>query len=257
MNGANSSVTFSSDDGFAAVEVTSPRRTTAAPFAAETSVATLDTKAVLTLVLWLGCVAVGLLGFALHYSRPVAPAPAPAPVTVEKINVELTQDPLPPADVQPTDPLATPPPPSALAQPAVVQPIAVAEPSTVAFALPVEGPTVVVPATQASRTRSSINPNATSGSSLPSPQTLVFGQGEGRQPAPEYPAQAMRLRQEGNVGVRLTVNADGRVVDATVAAPSAWPSLNDAAERCVRHRWRFSRGSLRVYEVSIRFALAK
>lgn len=209
-----------------------------------------------TAVLWSGCVLVGVLGFVLPYSRPTIAAPAVEPVVVEKLVVELTNEALPPTTL-PADPLAAPPPPSALAQLATVQPVAVAEPSTVAFALPVEGPTVTVATEQAAHSRPATISAPTTATGLPSPQKLVFGQGEGRQPAPEYPAHAAKQGQEGVVDIRLTVDANGRVIDTAVAAPCAWPLLNDTAERTVRRRWRFHAGSIRVYEVAIHFKLAK
>jgi protein TonB len=210
---------------------------------------------VLTFVLWSACLLVGVLGFVLPYSRPRAPALPPEPVVVEKLAVDLVNDPLPPAAL-PSDPLSTPPPPAALVQPQIAQAVAVAEPSAVAFALPVEGPTITVAADQATHARPAIVATSAVAGSL-APQTLVFGQGEGRQPAPEYPARSVKLGQEGTVDIRLTVDTNGQVTDTAVAAPCAWPLLNDAAERTVRHRWRFARGSVRVYEVAIRFALAK
>jgi TonB family protein len=210
---------------------------------------------VLTLVLWGGCVLVGTLGFVLPYARPHAPTPTHEPVLVEKLMVELTNE-SPPQTAQPLSPLAEPPPPAALAQTQISTPVAVAEPSAVVFALPVEGPTITVAAAQAAHSSpAAVATSRTAG--LPTPQALVFGQGEGRQPAPEYPARSAKLGQEGVVGIRLTVDANGRVIDTIVANACAWPLLNDAAERTVRHRWRFSRGALRVYEVAIHFALAK
>lgn len=212
----------------------------------------------LTLVLWSGCVIVGALGFFLSYTRPHAPAiQEPAPVVVEKIIVDLRQDTPAASAAIPADPLAMPPAASALEQPPVAQPIAVAEASAVAFALPLEGPTTRVDASQASHSRSAAPQSAVGASTgQPAVQALVFGEGEGRQPAPEYPSRAMKLRQQGTVGVRLTVAPDGHVLDTSVAAPSPWPVLDEAATRTIRHRWHFSRGPVRVYEVAIRFALA-
>jgi len=225
--------------------------------AQERTAARLSTTQVATLVLWVGCLSIGVLGFVMPYSRPHRPAAEPAPVVVEKLSVDLTNEPLPPVAVHPLDPLSPPPPPSALAEAQVSSPIAVAEASAVAFAVPVDGPTVVVAADQASHSRSVSANTVSTGVGLPAPQILVFGQGEGRQPAPEYPVRAMTLRLEGVVGVRLTVNPDGRVVTTAIASSSTHPMLDDAAERCVKHRWRFARGQVRVYDVSIRFALAK
>jgi protein TonB len=210
----------------------------------------------LTLVLWVGCLTVGALGLSLHYSRPRPPAAELPPVVVEKIDVDLSPA-LPPLAMQPADPTSNPPPPAALEQPSLAQPIAVAEPTAVAFALPVDGPTMTVDASQAAHRRPTQTQSATAGAALPSVETLVFGRGEGRQPAPIYPSHAMRHRQEGVVGVRLTVDAEGRVLDAAVAANSPWEILDQAAVQTVRNRWHFPRGRVRVYDVAIRFALAK
>jgi protein TonB len=209
----------------------------------------------LTLVLWAGCLTVGALGLSLHYSRPRPPVAEPPPVVVEKIDVDLSPT-LPPLAMQPADPSSNPPPPAALEKPSLAQPIAVAEPTAVAFALPVDGATMTVDASQASHRRPTQTQSATAGAALPGVETLVFGRGEGRQPAPTYPPHAMRNRQQGTVGVRLTVNAEGRVLDAAVAAKSPWEVLDEAAVQTVRHRWHFPRGRVRVYDVAIRFALA-
>ena len=88
-------------------------------------------------------------------------------------------------------------------------------------------------------------------------QPLVFGQGEGRQPAPPYPPTAIRQGQEGIVTVRLNVGSDGQVTAAEASIPSPWPLLNEAAIRTVRNRWYFTAGVPRSYEVIIRFKIQK
>jgi protein TonB len=140
--------------------------------------------------------------------------------------------------------------------PAPQEMVAVAEPtSAVAFALPVEGPTRVVEAAQAVPVlrQEPAAPPAVS----PPVQAITYGQGEGRQPAPDYPRRAIREGQEGLVRIRFSVGEDGRVLGAEVASPSPWPLLNDAALRVVRNRWRFREGPPRLYEVAIRFELTK
>lgn len=59
-----------------------------------------------------------------------------------------------------------------------------------------------------------------------------------RNPAPDYPEEARRLRQEGVVLLRVQVNARGRVDEAEVERSSGSPSLDQAATRAVR-RWEF------------------
>lgn len=211
--------------------------------------------AVTILVLWLGFLVVGLLGLALPYLRPQAHAQPPPPIQAEILNVELTQDALTLPNPEPTPAfdLAQPPPVSELVAPPEALPmISVATPTpVVAFPLPVEGPARVVEPKNADY----IQPVAPTAPAPPSPQPITYGHGEGKQPAPDYPTQARRQGQEGTVRVRFSVGENGRVLAAEAIAPSPWPLLNEAALRAVRQRWRFRSGSLRVFEVAIRFEL--
>jgi TonB family protein len=239
---------------------TSARR--ASPLAAvQANPAARDTSLVqvTTLVLWSACALGGALGLWLHYAAPTLPQPAPEAVVVEKLNVELAPPTLTPIESSPAPASDLPPPPAALAAAPVPAAVPVAEPSSaIAFAIPVEGPVRIVAADQAAHTRYAAPANAVgTGTAAPAVQTLVFGQGEGRQPAPEYPPRALNAGQEGAVVVRLLVGANGRVEQAEAVQPSAWPLLNDAAVRTVRAYWRFSRGAVRAYEVVIRFQLPK
>jgi TonB family protein len=128
--------------------------------------------------------------------------------------------------------------------------------ASAAFALPVDGPVRVVNAAQADFSRVVKSAPAPAAASVPV-RSIVYGQGEGRQEAPEYPRQAKRGRQEGAVGVRFSVGQNGRVVEAALSSPSPWPLLNEAALKVIRDRWRFRAGDLRVYEVFIRFELKR
>lgn len=213
--------------------------------------------AVITLVLWTGCLIVGFVGFVLPYARPVPPKKLEPPIQAKILQVELTNDPLPPITQQPETSVAPPPdlmqPPAAI--PEVPPMTAVAEPSTVAFALPVEGPVVLVEPAKASFTAAPVEqPKPVQ---APLVRTLTYGQGEGRQPAPEYPLRARQEGQEGVVAIRFSVGDDGRVLAAEAVGPSPWKLLNDSALRVIRERWKFSSGSIRLYEVSIRFQLKK
>jgi protein TonB len=205
---------------------------------------------VLTLVGWLCCLAIGVLGLMLPYGHPHRSVTATESVKVQRLVVELSKE--PPAPVE-TERLAgnpgssTPLPADAMAPP----PIAVAQPSpAIAFALPVEGPTRVVPLDQATYAKPAHPAQSTA------VQQLTFGQGEGRQPSPEYPMQAIEQHQEGVVVVRLIVAANGQVSSAEAIQPCSWPLLNESAVRTVRQQWRFSVGEMRVYDVAIRFQIA-
>ncbi len=233
---------------------------------------------ILTLVLWLGCLLVGGLGFVLPYSRPQPPPPATT-IQAELLKVDLSSDPPPaPAAALPTPPESAEPPPlfAPPALPQAPQLVAVALPSpAVAFALPVEVPARIVELNQAAFVRPAPapvpkaappGPPGPPGSSgqptgnvpaAPAVQTLTYGQGEGRQPAPRYPESARRAGQEGTVVVRLSVGADGRVLAAEPSAPSPWSALNREALRVVREQWQFQPGPVRLFEVAIRFELKK
>ena len=92
---------------------------------------------ILTLVLWVGCLLVGGLGFVLPYSRPQPPPPATT-IQAELLKVDLSSDPPPaPAAALPTPPESAEPPPlfAPPALPQAPQLVAVALPSpAVAFA---------------------------------------------------------------------------------------------------------------------------
>jgi TonB family protein len=234
-----------------------PAQSPVRPFARELA-ADARFAPVITLVLWTSCSLIGVLGFAMPYSRPLTAKAQPEPMQVEMLNVELASEPMPDLAPPVVNSLATPPPAEALAQPQLPPAMAVALPSpAVAFAVPVEGATRIVAAAQASyNTSAAIQNDAVASAALPV-QTLTYGQGAGKQPAPEYPWRAQSEGQEGVVNVRFTVAESGRVISAEAVNPSPWPLLNDSAVRTVRNRWRFNAGTSRAYEVAIRFVLPK
>ena len=211
-----------------------------------------------TLVLWSVVLAIGVAGFVVPYARPVPPAQKQPPVLAETLNVELTADPLPAASMD-LPAASVPPPLDAPVVPLLESPTLtpVADPSVVAFAVPVEGPVQVVEPKRAAFAAPAIRSDPAPAVRIAQPQQLVYGQGEGRQPAPEYPYRARRDGQEGVVTVRLSVAESGQVLAAETALASPWPLLNEAAVRVVRERWRFRPGAARLYEVSIRFQLTR
>lgn len=241
--------------------------------------AELSFSPVVTLVLWLGCLLVGWLGFVLPYVRPRPPAPPAPALQAELIKVELAIQPAPPPTViQPPPPDPSQPPPlfEPSRPPRAPQLVAVAAPSpAVAFAPPIETPSRIVEIKQAAFVRPAPQPvpiapspvptapstgtgqPTTSAATAPAMETLTYGQGEGRQPAPEYPLAARRAGQEGTVVIRFSVGEDGRVLAAEPSSPSPWGALNRAALRTVREQWRFKPGPVRLHEVAIRFELEK
>lgn len=55
----------------------------------------------------------------------------------------------------------------------------------------------------------------------------------------DYPAQALRMEQEGTTRYRLEVTADGKVGDCTITATSGFPALDKAACDTLRRRAKF------------------
>ena len=202
---------------------------------------------VLTLVIWTVCLAVGLLGFLLPYSRVHRYVKAPEPVKVERLFVQLGRQTIVPTENerQPANGGSSAALPSdEMAPPA----IPVAEPSpAIAFAVPVVGATRVVPFDQAAYGRPS--------KPVPTVQQLTFGVGEGQQVSPEYPREAIEQHQEGTVVVRLVVSESGLVTSAEAIQPCPWPLLNESAVRTIRHQWRFGPGAVRTYDVRIHFQI--
>lgn len=54
-------------------------------------------------------------------------------------------------------------------------------------------------------------------------------------PPPPYPAAQIRLRQEGNTGLAICIDRNGRVSSATLASSSGSDKLDEAALRWVRN----------------------
>lgn len=224
---------------------------------------------VVTFVIWGTCAVIGLAGFVYPYARPTPPA-RETPIQAELINVQLNpvsriESPRPQLANAKVQPIANPAPAPKVATtiPEAPRLISVADPARVAFALPVQPVQRVATASSSASTASVADSNptadvaATAGSKDGVARQLTFGEGEGRQPAPEYPYRARKEGQEGIVRVRFTVGQNGRVVEAAPIARSPWRLLNEAALRVIRERWQFSQGETRVYEVSIRFEMRK
>jgi len=202
---------------------------------------------VFTLVVWSGCLVVGIVGLLCPHAPPSPNLKPPEPVSVQAIQVELKADSDPPEiDKQPPDAFRMP------QEDLTPAPLAVARPSpTIAFAVPVAGPVRVVPLNQAAYSK----PEGATPAPPPLARTLTFGVGEGKQPAPDYPRRAVQEHQQGAVAIRFVVGENGQVSSAEATQPCAWPLLNEAALRTVREKWRFPAGAMRVYDIVIRFQI--
>ena len=58
-------------------------------------------------------------------------------------------------------------------------------------------------------------------------------------PPPTYPPQALRLRQSGEVVLRVLVDEAGRPAEVAIESSSGYRLLDEAALKAVKKRWRF------------------
>lgn len=224
---------------------------------------------VLVLVLWVFCLAVGVLGFAVPYSRPKVICFCDPIVEVQKLEVELKEDQTPPLPADPSQPpppldAMTPPPlpqpssPVALAAPSAPAIVAVAPSPAIAFALPVVNPQQLARVASAASYRAPVAQTAAPANAaspvarpLPDRKSLT----PRFDPKPKYPERANKEGQEGVVLLRVAIASDGKVKSAEIIEPCPWPELNEAALDTVVKRWRWPRwtGELRVIDQPIRF----
>jgi TonB family protein len=219
----------------------------------------------LTTAIWASCLVVGVSGEMLHYSwQPPSHSRILSPAKL--IHVALTDDPSPPVsssdepaaivqpDVEPLPPAL----PLATTAPPAPPLAAVAIPNPEIFAKPVDGPTRTVDvknAAPAAPSPANAKPAVPAAGSAV--RHLTFGQGEGVQPKPDYPREAINGGQQGTVIIRFVVGEDGKIASAEIQTGCRWPLLNQAALLAVRDRWHFSPGPARVYDVPIQYKLTE
>jgi protein TonB len=212
---------------------------------------------VFTLVLWTGCVAVGVAGMHLMYPRPRPPAAELAPVQATILQVEVRKETLAPPVRNQAAPVSSEIAPAVIPTPEPLPPIAKDESPPPMMALANLNPFIervpVAPVSRSFVSAPATHPIA----SAPVVQTLTLGVGEGSQPMPEYPREAQIARQEGTVVVRFSVDGEGGVENVLASPPCPFPILNQAAVRAVRDTWRFAPGPPRLFEVSISFQLRR
>jgi len=157
--------------------------------------------------------------------------PAPKPLVVTLMPEQIAPPPAPPAPPkQEIAPVA--PAPAKIVAPTPVVVVPVAAPVQIAtVAAPVPQAAVVTPAPAAAAPPVApaevTPPNAFAGSLS--------------NPAPRYPVESRRRREEGTVRLRVVVTADGRVKEIALARSSGFDRLDEAALDAVR-KWRFRPG---------------
>ena len=199
-----------------------------------------------TLVIWVCCLIVGIIGIFWPGNPSSAPTTQPQSIAIEAVDVEVMNH---PPDMTPaSDQL--PPQITALA-PQVPPPLAATlfpDPLTPLTRLMQMPPRSVIPVAL---------PLGAAPVNTLAVKTITFGVGEGRQPTPEYPEEARYAGEEGTVTILFNVDQDGRVTSATAATPCPWPILNQAAVSAVRQTWHFGPGPPRTYIVAIRYQLTR
>jgi protein TonB len=123
--------------------------------------------------------------------------------------------------------------------PQVAVVVAAADPSTVAFAVPVQGAVAIAPARFATAPPpidsappkpTKFDPNAAT---------------DGKFPPPVYPAIARRNRYQGKTTIELLVDTAGTITSAKVLKSSGYPVLDEAALQAVKGQWRPAPGPAR------------
>jgi len=163
--------------------------------------------------------------------QPVAPVPIepPAPQQPKLEKVEPT--PLPPK-------VAPPPKPKPQPQPKPKPtPKLTESPSALTPAEPTPAPSAAAPAEQPVTETPAVPPPAAS--AAPAPITAArFDAAYLNNPAPAYPMLSRRLREEGQVMLRVRVSPDGQPNRIELRTSSGSDRLDRAAEEAVS-RWRF------------------
>jgi TonB family protein len=156
---------------------------------------------------------------------------------------------IPPDDVPPPKPTEQPPEPEPTAETTtdtpVVATVVAADASKAAFAVPVEGPVVLVPTRFA-------GPPPQNLKTPPSTKPVALQSAEedwgGSSNQPDYPGLAQRNGYQGTVSLEITFDPSGAVLSAKVLKSSGFSILDNAAlDKVKKHlRLRVPPGSIRV-----------
>ncbi len=204
---------------------------------------------------------IGLVGF--YRPGPITPpkkAEAPQVVAeIKELRPDLIEEP-PPMVQTAEEPL----PAESLPEPAAAEPpapIPVAEMSpSVQFAIPVEGPTILVPVERAaapSTAQAKASPQtAVQSKGTSSTQGTYFRQsyGRGGMVKPKYPRDLELKGVSGEVLLLVTVDQEGHLVDAELEKRSGYREFDQEALRAARHpATRFNVPSAGKYSIPVLF----
>ena len=178
-----------------------------------------------------------VIGLGLLASAVIRPTIVrrPAPLRITLVPLDRAPPPAAPAkpvSIEATQPIQRETPPPIIAA-TPVMPVAAATPVVIAPA-PVISPPAASPEAPSP---AAIAPAAAAPLIPPNGEAATL-----HNPAPVYPLEARRRRQQGTVRLRVTVSVEGHVQDIAVARTSGFDLLDQAALKAVR-RWTFVPGS--------------
>ena len=166
---------------------------------------------------------------------------------------------VPPEDTPPPKPAEQPPEPEPTAETTtdapVVATVVAADASTVAFAVPVEGPVVLKPTRFAGPPPPSIVRKPATDATKYVPSVGDWG----GHPSPDYPGIAIRMGYQGTVTLLITVDPSGTVTEVQLKKSSGYKVLDDEALNHVRKhlRLRTAPGEVRYHTLDIVFKLQR
>lgn len=121
--------------------------------------------------------------------------------------------------------------------PQVVNVVAAADPTSVAFAVPVQGAVAIASAAHLATPPPPVNQAP--------PRAVQFNPssaGGGSYPDPHYPSIALRNHYQGTAVVEFVVDEAGRLVSVKLQKSSGFPVLDEEALETIKNRWRFAPG---------------
>lgn len=201
-------------------------------------------SSLLTAVSWTTVAGVGMTGLALEPAEPVSRVALVAheETPVVQIAPKLVEEPddATEPDNKPKSTEETVTEAMLDAPPAAPECSAMAAGSEVAFAIPVAAPARITDKAGASGNAVLGTVGGVPGGKGGLPVTkITLGRGFGPGLAsPRYPEQARRAGWQGDVTIKLAVDAKGRVLFAKVVSTSGWPVLDQEALDTVRNRWK-------------------
>ena len=160
--------------------------------------------------------------FALLLLPSRAPAPVPPPVPLE---TEIITEPQVPPAPPPPIPVTLVQPPEAIVVPAPL--VSIPDPVSIAAASEPARDAVAAKVVRAAP------------AAAPKPISPPhFDAAYLHNPAPQYPLESRRLREQGSVLLRVEVSGEGSTLQVLIEHTSGWPLLDRAAISAVK-RWRF------------------